>query len=212
VIVSNCGSGAAWRSAAFSWRDHAEEGPDGFKPFPDCGPDFKRADYDTRLVRYFEDSTWLSAGAAAASGSSGGDGITRENAAAMTACGVDLLGFDQLVPGDGRLDAVVWSWADGEPSRGNCAAMDANGRWASSGCKRKRQAACRAPDGSWLVTGRAVQAKKAAAECAAEGGEFAVPRTGYENASLALVTAGTPVWLGITRTRDGWSAHDHPGV
>jgi hypothetical protein len=207
VIVSGCGTGSAWRSQAFSWRDHVEETPHGFRPFPDCGPNFKRTDYDTKLVRYFEDSTWLSSGASQVGGSEG-DGITPTTAGALVRCGVDLLGFDQLVPGDGRLDAVVWSWAKDEPSRGGCALIGADGRWRSSGCKRKLPAACRASDGGWLLTGRAVAPKDATAACAAAGGVFAVPRTGYENESLALVTHGTATWLGYARTPGGWSPSD----
>ncbi|MFL5839060.1 MAG: hypothetical protein ACJ77Z_01240, partial [Thermoleophilaceae bacterium] len=195
-----CGTGSAWRSAAFSWREHREETPHGFKPFPDCGPDYTRTDYDSRLIRYYEDSTWLSAGASQID-SSEGDGITPQNAAAMTRCGVDLLGFDQLVPGDGRLDAVVWSWAEDEPSRGDCAAMRADGRWTSAGCKRKLRAACRRPDGSWIVTERAVKERDAAESCATSRAEFAVPRTGFDNESLALVAAGARVWLAVTRTQ-----------
>jgi hypothetical protein len=203
VIVSGCGSGAAWRSAAFSWREHREETPHGFKPFPDCGPNYTRADYNARLIRYFEDSTWLSTGASQLDGSEG-DGITPANAAAMTRCGVDLLGFDQLVPGDARLDAVVWSWAQGEPSRGRCAAMAPDGRWVSTGCNAKLRAACRRPDGSWLITDRPVKQAVAAERCAGSGATFAVPRTGFENESLALAAGGARAWLAYSRGPNGW--------
>jgi hypothetical protein len=122
----------------------------------------------------------------------------------MTRCGVDLLGFDQLVPGDGRLDAVAWSWAPGEPARGGCALIGADGRWSSSSCGQKRRAACRRADGSWTLTDRPLKAGDAANGCATSGAEFDVPRTGYDNESLKLVTRGTRVWLGLARTRDGW--------
>src|SRR3954464_12504811 len=118
VANSGCGEGANWRSIAFSWRNHVEETPHGFRGFPDCGPPFTRADYDNKLVRYFEDSTWLSAGAGAAAGSEEGEGLTPGNVRAMTRCGVDLFGFDQLQPADGRNDAAVWSWAPGQPGTG----------------------------------------------------------------------------------------------
>jgi hypothetical protein len=206
VIVSGCGTGGAWRSSAFSWRTHVEETPHGFKPFPDCGPNFTRSDYNTKLVRYFEDSTWLSSGASQADGSEG-DGITPRTAAEMTRCGVDLFGFDQLVPGDGRLDAVVWSWAQGEPARGSCASMGADGRWSSGACRQKHPAACRAADGSWTLTDHALKAADAARACTKSGAKFDVPRTGYDDESLRLVTGGTRVWLGISRTRDGWRAN-----
>src|SRR3954468_21266566 len=62
IIVSGCGEGT-WPSIAFDWSNHVENGsPSAFRDFPDCGPDHTRAVYDATLVRYFEDSTWLSAG------------------------------------------------------------------------------------------------------------------------------------------------------
>src|SRR3712207_7384477 len=41
---------------------------------------------------------------------------------AMTDCGVNLFGFDQLLPSDGRIEATIWSWAKDEPRQpGGCA-------------------------------------------------------------------------------------------
>jgi hypothetical protein len=209
VIVANsgCGDGSpGWRSLAFSWRNHVEETPHGFRDFPDCGPNFKRDVYDSKLVRYFEDSTWLSAGAGAASGSDEGEGLTPADVRAMTRCGVDLFGFDQLQPGDGRLDAAVWSWAQNQPARGSCAEMRSDGRWYSSSCRQKLPAACRLAGGSWVVTAKAVKQADAARACSAAGAAFSAPRTGYDNERLELVTGGTRVWLGLARTTDGWRA------
>src|SRR3954464_13861934 len=128
VIVSGCGEGAGWPGIAFDWSDHVENGSAAaFRDFPDCGPDHTRAVYDSTLVRYHEDSTWL--GATVDGGEPGG--LTPPIAAAMARCGVDLLGLDQLLPRDGRLDALVWSWARDEPraGAGDCAAMGPDGRW-----------------------------------------------------------------------------------
>jgi hypothetical protein len=190
VIVANsgCGEGADWRSLAFSWRGHKEEGPDQFRANPPCG--FARSDYDTRLIRYYEDSTWLSAGAGAASGKPMGAGLTPDTVRAMARCGVDLLGFDQLQPGDGRNEAAVWSWQQGQNTSASCAEMRGDGRWYALSCKKKRPAACRRADGSWFVTDTAVTARTAADACAADGGTFDVPRTGYENESLRSVAGG----------------------
>jgi hypothetical protein len=202
VIVANsgCGEGADWRSLAFSWRKHVEQTPHGFQGFPACGPDFTRADYDTKLVRYFEDSTWLSAAAGAASGSPEGEGLTPSDVHAMVRCGVDLFGFDQLQPDDGRLDAAVWSWAQGQPGRGGCAEMRSDGRWYTSGCKQKHVAACRAADGSWTVTAKPVKAADAALACSSTGGTFDAPRTGYDNETLVSAAGGRRVWLGLPST------------
>src|SRR3954449_654431 len=88
VIVSGCGEGSAWPGIAFDWSDHVESGsPAGFRDYPDCGPDYKRPTYDANLVRYFEDSTWLSEGVAFAGGEEDDPGITPPIAAAMARCG-----------------------------------------------------------------------------------------------------------------------------
>ena len=194
VANSGCGDGADWRSLAFSWRDHFEEGANQFLGTPPCG--FKRSDYDARLIRYYEDSTWLSAGAGAAAGDEPSEGLTPDTVAKMTKCGVDLLGFDQLQPGDGRNDAAVWSWAQGQPASGDCTEMRGDGRWYSTGCKKRQPAACRRSDGSWLIT-KAVKARDAARACAVAGAEFDVPRTGYDNESMKLVALGKRVYLGL---------------
>ena len=195
VANSGCGEGADWRSLAFSWRNHFEEGPSQFLATPPCG--FKRSDYDTRLIRYYEDSTWLSAGAGAAAGDADSPGLTPEIVRAMTKCGVDLLGFDQLQPGDGRNDAAVWSWAKDQPARGDCTEMRGDGRWYSSGCKQKRRATCRRADGSWVLSANAVKESDAERACAVAGARFDVPRTGYDNESLALVASGKRIYLGL---------------
>jgi hypothetical protein len=210
VIVSSCGSGAAWRGLAFNWDKHVEETPHGFKDFPDCGPDYTRATYDSTLVRYYEDSTWLSAGASAAQGGDVGDGgLKPSTVRSMMRCGVDLLGFDQLVPDDGRLDALVWSWAKDEPAAGgDCAAMGADGRWSSGSCKRRLRPACRTSGGDWLVPKKKVTLKGAAGVCRDAGAAFAVPRTGYENQLLKRAAAGAAVRLGYVRADGGWTALD----
>ena len=197
VLVANsgCGEGADWRSLAFSWRNHGEEGPEQFRSHPPCG--FARGEYDSRLIRYFEDSTWLTAGAGAAGGDEPSEGLTPDTVKAMTACGVDLFGFDQLQPGDGRNEAAVWSWAQGQPGSSSCTEMRGDGRWHSLSCKRKRHAACRRDDGSWFVTPKAVRDSEAGRACAVNGGAYDVPRTGYDNASLKLVTRGQRTILGL---------------
>src|SRR4051794_9505193 len=194
VIVSGCGVGAAWHGVAFDWSAHAEERPHGFQDFPRCGPDYDRATYDAKLVRYYEDSTWLTTAGANAGQATVDDGITPATAAAMTRCGVDLIGLDQLQPGDQRLAALVWSWAPGEPGAGGCAIQRADGRWASSACKDRRPAACRRADGTWATT-KPVPAAAAASACRDADATYTPPRTGYENARLRIAAAaGRPGW------------------
>jgi hypothetical protein len=209
VIVSDCGAGTAWRGVAFGWSGHEETRPIGYRDFPDCGPDYPRATYDAKLVRYFEDSTWLTTTVAAAGQGEVDDGITPETAAAMARCGVDLIGLDQVLPDDGRLESLVWSWAPNEPAAGSdCAMARADGRWETRACDESHRVACRAADGSWTVPVAAVAQALAATACADLGLTFSVPRTGYENALLREAAGGSEVWLGYGRSGDGWAAAD----
>jgi hypothetical protein len=113
----------------------------------------------------------------------------------MIACGVNLFGFDQFDPNDGRVAASIWSWAPNEPnaSSGACAVQRADGHWAAAGCGERHPAACRTTDG-WALS-PSVPATAAAGACHATGGRFTVPRTGQENAQLRAVAGDQPVWL-----------------
>jgi hypothetical protein len=208
VVVSDCGEGAAWQAAAFKWDEHVESRPVGYQDFPACGPDFDRATYDATLVRYFEDSTGLTNGAAYLGAASRDEGITPQTAAAMWRCGVDLLGMDQLLPGDGRLEALVWTWADAQPGDGDCTlARAADGRWTTGSCLVLRPAACRTAEGDWTVS-RPTTRPAAPSACAAAGGRFAVPRTAYEQAQLHAVAGERDVLLGLRRDGPRFAALD----
>ena len=187
IVVSSCGMGAMWPTVAFDWSArHEEERPRGYRDFPDCGPDFTRADYDDKLIRYFEDSTQLTATASGTGASSVDDGISPATAAAMTRCGVDLFGLDQVEVDDPRFASLVWSWAPGEPRRRpGCAAQYA-GRWYSLRCSRRLRVACRLPDGRWRVPSRKGTHVKAASVCRRARGTWDVPRTGYEAQQLRV--------------------------
>jgi hypothetical protein len=210
VLVSGCGTTAGWRGLVFDWNAHVEERPKGYQDYPSCGPNFTRAVYDSNLVRYFEDSTWLTTAGSVIGQSSIDDGIPPATAAAMTRCGVDLTGFDQLRPDDGRLEASVWSWATNEPSAtgGDCAIQRADGRFEVRPCTDSHPAACRAANGTWTVTGAPTIFGDAATACAAAGASLAVPRTGYENQLLKAAAAGATPWLGYVRDGAGWRALD----
>jgi len=204
VIVSDCGLGASWQSSVFTWEQHLETRPFSFMDFPDCGPDFSRADYDTRLVRYFEDATQLTATTGEPD-----DGITPETAAAMTRCGVDLIGLDMLVPADPRLEALVWSWQPDEPDGGGrCAVIDVGpasefGRWRDSGCREAKLPGACLIDGRWKVASKPIlKARRAAKHCDRRGGDLGVPRSGFENQKLRLAMERRGVataWLGYRK-------------
>ncbi len=204
VIVSGCGNG--WNSAVFSWPERGGDPADDvrFERRPmgyiasGCGG-VDRATYDSLLVRFFEDSTFVTP----ASGAPADDGITPAVAEAMTACGVDLLGLDQVLPFDSRMEKLVWSWAPEEPrvANGACAFQASGGRWAMGACARPRPAACRLASGRWAVSS-AVPFDGAELACADAGGRFDLPRTGYDNGQLRVAAgAGTgDVWV---RHREG---------
>ena len=187
ILISTCQAGTPWGRLTF---DDAERARNEGGEFTGC------PGYQGVLKRFFEDSTGLSAGLAFAGGEPMDPGLTPDVVAEMVRCGVDLLGFDQILPDDGRLDAAVWSWADGQPAAGKCAAQTADG-WRSVSCKKPALPyACRAGSG-WTL---------AAKPCAT----FDVPRTGYDARSLSatLAAAGEDaarIALRLTK-KSGWRA------
>lgn len=209
IIVGNttCGIGSAWPANVFDWAPHRETRLREFSDFPECGPDFTRAQYDSTQIRYFEDGRPSQARTTAR--------ITAPIAAEMARCGVDLLGLDQLMPNDPRLSALVWSWARGEPRHGRCAVQRSKRRagrtrWKAARCRRLHRPACRKKD-RWLVRPQAVPEKRARAACRESHAKFAVPRTGYEAQLLrkAMRRAGAGrVWLGYAKRHGGWVALD----
>jgi hypothetical protein len=194
IVASGCGLAPA----AYDWDGpHVESGDSSTVGAPPgCDTRFDRATYASKLVRYFEDSTWIATATEPTAPPSDEDRITPEKAARMARCGVDLLGMDQLLPRDGRLEALVWSWAPGaEPGAVGCAAQRADGRWEIRPCGERRRPACRRADGSWVVPRPAVPYAVASARCGAVRAEHDVPRTGYENEQLHAAAGGDELWL-----------------
>lgn len=127
-----------------------------------------------------------------------GPGLTPKITRQMTRCGVDLTGFDQLLPGDGRLAALAWSWAPRQPRRslGRCAIQRSPGRWRSASCRRKLLFACQRGGHFWVDRRRGRYARRRA-RCGA-GARLALPRTGFEAQRLreAISAAGVRrAWL-----------------
>jgi hypothetical protein len=210
IVVSDCGRGAAWRSVIFDWSNREEERPHGYLDFPRCDPKINRATYNRTLVRYYEDSTELTARTGTPD-----EGIPPQTAVRLARCGVDLTGLDQLVSTDGRLEALVWSWAPGEPRAGRRCAVQRrdSGRWRVLRCRAHRRVACRARNGSWSVSKRKVRARSARRLCRkrSRSQSHAVPRTGFEGQLLraAMKRAGArSVWLGYRRRAGRWVALD----
>lgn len=183
LAISGCGEGTAWRRLVFDDAKRQEfEG--GVRDFTVRYP---RCDYSDHFQRFFEDSTKLTAAIDKQEGVLPAP-LTPAITRAMTTCGVDLFGFDQLTPGDARLAATVWSWAKGQPRGRGCVVLRT--RFRVTDCGRRLHFACRTKRGAWRMSGTTVRWGDRPRGC--RGG---VPRTGYEAAELRRATQGTPVWL-----------------
>lgn len=197
LVTGNCGPGG-WNDWVFdrypSWD---ESGGSDF----DCAEERGQIDFATTLVRRYEDSTWLSAMTGA------GSHRDASTIAEMVRCGVNLVGFDQLYPGDDRLPALVWSWATSEPSidaSGQCAAQGADGRFFADDCETARPVACRAADGAWTLSNPVAWAGAVSA-CPAPA-QFSVPFNGWDNDQLRLAAATarvSEVWLAYSQNDGG---------
>lgn len=206
LITGNCGPGG-WDDWVFdrypSWD---ESGGSTF----DCTDERYRLDregldFESILVRRYEDSTWLSAMA--------GSGSHRDAATMteMVRCGVNLVGFDQLHPGDDRLPSLVWSWRTDEPAVdavGACAAFGGDARFFADDCAVPRPVACRTADGGgWAVTPAPVAWADGDEACRTAGHLAAgVPVNGWDNGLLrtAADKAGAgEVWLAYGQDAGG---------
>jgi hypothetical protein len=201
VLVGNCRSG--WASDVYGWDDvHVESGSTSrYRAFPACDASYDRATYDTKLVRYYEDSTFVSAAIDPTSTpkQAAAEMLSPEKTAAMTRCGVNLFGFDQLLPDDGRIAASIWSWDKDKPDvrDGRCAVQRPSSRWITRPCALRRQAACRIA-GALKITRDSFTHAGAREACRQRGGALGLPRTGYENSLLrAAARPGSEVWLGF---------------
>ncbi|HEX6387798.1 MAG TPA: hypothetical protein VFZ89_00070 [Solirubrobacteraceae bacterium] len=202
VLVGNCRRG--WAPVVFGWdAEHVEGGSAAaYKPYPACDATYGRDVYGDKLVRYFEDSTLLRVLTAPTTPATDPARLTPATTAAMTACGVNLFGFDQLLPDDGRLAATIWSWAPDEPRAdgGACTIQRSDGRWARRPCTARRIAACRRGS-TWLLTGRALTFDAARKRCRRRHAPLGVPRSGDENARLRALAGATEVWINRRASR-----------
>jgi len=198
LVVSDCGAGG-WPGVAHSWPSGTvrfESGPRDYGGYPTCGaPGVARS--PAPIVRYFEDSTFVAAATRPAGASSADDGLTPATVREMVRCGVDLFGFDQLLPLDGRLPALAWSWAPGQPraADGGCVLQGADARWTSARCAAKRRPACLSASGRWTVPRKPVAYRRAARACGRLGLRFITPRTGAPNQALRDAASTSAVWL-----------------
>jgi hypothetical protein len=207
LIVANCGPGTAWNHLVFTRGDKWNEGGNtttyGAK---DCAADRAGHDAHSTFRRWYEESPVLEAIMGAT------QTFTASATRLMMRCGVNLTGWDQLMPSDGRLTAFVWSWAAGQPAtRSGCAFQGADGRFRAGGCGVKRHAAC-VRHNKWHVTDGVASARAGQLLCRKEfrGSRFGVPPNGLRNLQLhhARPSRHATVWLNYAKVHGHW----RPGV
>ncbi|OBJ88717.1 hypothetical protein [Mycobacterium asiaticum] len=197
VLVSDCSPGLG--TAVFSWEGEEVQSGSTFdyQQFPKCDATYGPAVYANNIVRYFEDSTFISALVNPTRPPNNPAALTPTKVQAMTFCGVNLFGLDQLLPEDGRIQGTLWSWAPDEPraGAGSCTLQGTDGRWVAAPCTDAHPAACVSGTGTWSVTA-AIPFASAAAACTAMGLTFGLPRTGIQNSRLwAASGPGGGAWV-----------------
>jgi hypothetical protein len=184
VLVGSCAPG--WSADVFDWNpDHVEGGSAaGYQPFPACDATYGAGVYAAQLVPYFEDSTLVSVLLNPTRPPVDPEALTPAKVRSMTECGVNLFGFDQILPEDGRIQSSLWSWAPDEPkvANGGCTLQGGDGRWLAAPCTSTHPAACVAGS-TWSVTAPVAFADAPAA-CASLGASFGQPRAGAQNSRL----------------------------
>lgn len=210
LLVGNCGTGdglgTPWGGVVHERGAAWNEGGSAPYDAADCAADRAAMQSGTSFRRWFGDSTWLTAMV------SGSTDIVAADSARMVACGVNIIGFDQLMPDDGKLESMVWSWREipSATSTDECAAQDAAGRFVGRGCELDRHYACVSPAGEWAVTAASGPWDDAAAACAAEfpGSSFSVPVNGLRNDLLLAahqVATIEDAWVDYRRIDGVWT-------
>lgn len=203
LLTGNCGVGSAWGSLVFErgplWDERGIDYGDDFPAYP-CATERAEHDYAHKLIRRTGAETGLELLL-----DEGGD-VTVTDAFNMARCGVDMIGWDHLVPFDPRMFAEVWSWAVDQPSTGSCAYQGSDGRFYSGDCIDVRPFVCRDGDGAWIVSPATGSWDKGPEACAAVGATFAVAKNGYENERLKQAKGGGEAWLNYSEIPDaGWT-------
>ncbi|HVT76297.1 MAG TPA: hypothetical protein VHD87_04645 [Acidimicrobiales bacterium] len=210
IIVGNCGPGAwgTWvheRGPSSNWDESSSGAGDDYPGLKtDCPAERARTGAGHAVVRWYEDSTWLSAMVGGSSSQ-----LTTREAGAMARCGVTLIGFDQLTPEDPRLSAIVWSWAPNEPAANGagpaCAASSADARFHATDCAQPHAFACTLNPDTWRVTALEASQSNGPGACAREfpGSHYSLPANGWENALVRAAAGTRTVWLNYARVADG---------
>ena len=231
LIVGNCdpanGQATQWGTLVHDRGPLWQEGGDASaydtattpappgQPQPDgCYADSHARATDANFRRWFGDDTFVTAL------TSHDQNITAATTAEMVRCGVNIIGFDQLTPEDGRLAALVWSWTADQalhPS-GACAVQDgatgaSPGRFEGAPCDQVHPFACLLPDRTWRVTAIAGAWTQGFAACATAypASTFSVPVNGYRNQRLLDANPGAKAWLDYRQVGGTWTP-DAPAI
>lgn len=215
VVMSGCGTGdtGAWGSTVFNDSVRSEEGNPEFAGYPACtSPSVVIGDYGTKLVRFYEDSTFVTT--AHDGHGDPGHRLTVDGIRDMVRCGVNLFGLDQVDPSDPRLEAMVWSWAANEPvtsAAGMCAVDGSDGRFHAGPCggAQLRFACVDSSTGAWFVSEGSGTGLDGSTTCELERPRsvFAVPGNG--NHAQLLIDAKTAagvshVWVAYSVVDGDW--------
>lgn len=203
LLVGNCGPGA-WNHWVFTrgaaWNEGGNPSTYGKA---DCLADRTAREAHTTFRRWYEESPLLEALMHAT------QTLTPKATRRMVQCGVNLTGWDQLTPADGRLKAFVWSWArHSHRSSGSCAFQGRDGRFRAGPCDRPRHFACVDAHDDWHVTAGSGAADVGQSLCTEQfpGSQFGVPPNGYRNWQLRQARARPTetVWLNYRKVRGRW--------
>lgn len=214
LLVGNCdvGGTTSWGAAVHGrgslWD---ESGDPTHYTASDCAHDRSAHAARRSFRRFFEDSTWLTevTGVSNPTAPSTSRRVSAADVTTIVSCGANLLGLDELRPDDGRISAMVWSWAVNEPSGPGCAVNGPDGRFRSAGCGASHSFSCLTAAGSWHVTAATGPWSDGQAACAAEapGSRFAVPFNGLSNQLLKEAKAANgaaSTWLAYHQVGASW--------
>ncbi|MEH6348247.1 MAG: phosphatidylinositol-specific phospholipase C domain-containing protein [Bermanella sp.] len=176
-----------------------------------CHDKYSAGQMDTKWVRVFEDLTW--------NGNAFGDpvNLSANDVAFAMSCGVNVFGLDKIVPGDSRMDALLWSWDVNQPNHSSenddCAILRDSERFEDRVCSNAQNYACK-KSGShdWFVTQAAGEWHEGAHYCEEETSgthSFSVPTTVIDNQALMAQKRELAVWLNYTdQAKEGeWIAN-----
>jgi hypothetical protein len=203
LLVGNCGPGN-WNKLVFTRGPKWNEGGNPtYYGAAQCAADRTAREAHAVFRRWYEESPLLEALMDAT------QVLSARTTRRIVTCGVNLTGWDQLIPNDGRLRAFVWSWAKGQPAtHGHCAFSGVDGRIHASGCEVRRHAACVDRHLDWHVTTARGPARAGARLCRAQfrHSRFGVPPNGLRNAQLrhAKPRPRDTVWLNYAKVHGRW--------